>query len=138
MSFDSSVFTNNCAMSERARINSDVLIANPNIDSAKALVGQTGGLTGDFSPDVSTCPTCTTTTGICSAGTLTPYHHVTPPYTYTAACKSRYTASGSGSITSTLIVNTYLQCLDACDVSCAFRLQLSLLTSPRKTTIVLT
>lgn len=105
-------------MFERGGVSLDYLKADPNIDSAKALVGQTAGVSGPLSPDELDCPTYSPTSGTCSAGTLTAYHYNAPPskpFTYTAACKTRYT--GSSSKTSTLTVNTYLQCLDACDVS---------------------
>lgn len=119
MSFDSSIFKGNCAIFERGGVSSDILRINPLIDSAKALVAQTGGVTGGLSPDPSLCPTYDSASGTCSAGTLAPWHHNTPPsrvYTYTANCHSQYTASKASSITSTLTVNTFLQCLDACDV----------------------
>lgn len=106
-------------MFERGGVSSDVFKANPNIDSAKALVAQTGGDTGDLSPDTSLCPAYDSISGTCTSGTITPYHHNTPQsrvYTYTASCQSQYTASRASSITSTLTVNTFLQCLDACDV----------------------
>lgn len=126
-------------MFERAGVSLDILTNNPNVDSAKALVDQEGGTTGDLSPALESCPVYTSSTGRCSAGTLTPYHHNIDPddiYTYTAACGTTYKASGSKSITSTLTVNTFLQCLDACDVSYSAASDSRLLTLPRKTITV--
>lgn len=123
MSFDSLKFESNCAMFERGGVISvDYLKADANIDSAKALVAQTGGSGGSLSPDVSACPS--TTAGTCSSGTLKTYHYNKPPakaFTYTGACTTRYASSNPAKV-STLTVNTFLQCLDACDVSIPFSL----------------
>jgi len=100
-------------MFERGGVSSDVLTAAPYVDSAKALVRQTGPAPVSLSPDAASCPVYTSV-GTCVAGTLTPLHHTS--YTYKAQCNTQYTGK-SGSQTSKLTVNTYAQCLDACDVS---------------------
>lgn len=120
MSFDSSLSSSNCAMFSRGGVSSDLLTFSAPVDSAKALVGQMGGETIEFSPSAETsCPTYTAATGMCimppRMGKLTPLHYST--FTYTAACRNQFTARNQNTITSTLTVNTFAQCLDACDVS---------------------
>ena len=119
MSFDASKFSQNCAMFSRGGVSVDILTANPSVDSAKALVGQAGGQTVEFSPSDSTvCPAYDSSSGVCvrppGGGKLRPLHYSS--YSYTSACKTNYIPRASATI-STLTVNTFEQCLDACDVS---------------------
>ncbi|KAK3312388.1 hypothetical protein B0H66DRAFT_570538 [Apodospora peruviana] len=120
MSFDSSKFEGNCAMFSRGGVSVDVLTANSYVDSAKALVQTSGGPAAiNFLPadPTSECPDYSSG-GTCASGRLTPMHST--GYRYTAACGASYVPKtpGSGTVTvSTLTVNTFAQCLDACDVS---------------------
>ena len=118
MSFDSSKFTANCAMFSKAGVSSDVLTSNPYVDSAKALV-QTSGPSGiSLLADPADCPIYDGSQGCASGDRKTPLHST--GYKYTAACGRKYVPSGPGSgsvAVSTLTVNTFAQCFDACDVS---------------------
>lgn len=105
-------------MFSRGGVSSDVLTSNQYIDSAKALV-QTGGPSGiHLLADPSECPVYDGSGGCTSGSSKTPIHST--GYKYNAACGKNYKARtpGSSSVTvSTLTVNTFAQCFDACDVS---------------------
>ena len=117
MAFDSSKLSSNCAMFARTATSTDLLTANADVDSAKALPGKPG----DFvlsSPDTTSCPNYDLTPGTCSSNPALKPDHPTG-YRYTSQCKNTY-KPGAGAIVSTLTVNTFAQCLDACDVSLVY------------------
>jgi hypothetical protein len=116
MSFDSSKFTENCAMFSKDRISIDVLNANPYVDSAKALV-DVGGPPGiKLLADPSECPVYPDSNKCMNGPDKYPIH--SSGYRYSGACGKVFGPKNptSGPITiSTLTVNTFAQCFDACD-----------------------
>ncbi len=109
-------------MFSRGGVSTDPLTSNRYVDSAKALV-QTGGPSGiNLLADASECPSYGGSGGCVSGGgKLTPVHST--GYKYNAACGKSFAPKTSGSssvVVSTLTVNTFAQCLDACDVSSFF------------------
>lgn len=111
MSFDSSKFTQNCAMYSSNADNSDVLKANEFVDSATSL-GTAPGPVGQLSPRV--CPSYDDSSSCAAQPNALVLLHPTGKG-YTKECQSRYSSVDES--VSTLTVNTYSQCLDACDVS---------------------
>ena len=118
MSFDSSLFSGNCAMFSRGGVSVDILTSNLYVDSAKALVNIDGPSGINLVTDPSECPVYDGSEGCTSGAALTPIHYT--GFTYTPECGEAYAPKPpvSSSVTvSNLTVNTFAQCLDACDVS---------------------
>lgn len=104
-------------MFSRGGVSTDILTSNAFVDSAKALVDTTGPSGISLLADSSECPVYDGSAGCTKGSDKTPIHGT--GYTYVAACGKQYTPSRSNSQVkvSTLTVNTYAQCFDACDVS---------------------